>query len=196
MNRCIFILMMAILLSSCSKIKQDISKIKEIETNEPPISSKDSVLLEANENEGISNEIDIVQVEVKTETLAKNPKTTTRDSPSNQNKKHINTIHMKTETYLESISYKTENQYDSSLDKGRTQVKQVGKDGKRKIVVEVTYNNKQEINRKAISDTVVTETINEIILVGTKEKEITPQYKCPTGSDKNRPCVIEFTTQT
>ena len=30
--------------------------------------------------------------------------------------------------------------------------------------------------------------INEVILVGTKEKEMTPEYKCSTGNDRNKPC--------
>lgn len=60
--------------------------------------------------------------------------------------------------------------------------------GQRKIVVEITYINNKEINRKTISDTVVTEPINEVILVGTKEKEMTPEYKCSTGNDRNKPC--------
>ncbi|MDE8086690.1 G5 domain-containing protein [Erysipelothrix rhusiopathiae] len=189
MKRCIFILMMAILLSSCSIINQDISKIKEIETNEPPISSKDSVLLEANEREGVSNEIDIVQVEEKIETSTKKLKTTTYDeSPSNQNKKPNNTIYTKIQTYINTISYQFEEQNDSTLDKGLTKIKQTGKDGQRKIVVEITYNNNKEINRKTISDTIVTEPVNEIIIMGTKEKEIPPKYECPTGYDKNRPC--------
>lgn len=189
MKRHMFILIITILFGSCSKTNQDISNVKETETNKPPISSKDIVHHDNNENVGVSNGVGILQVEEKIETSAKNPKTTTYDeSPSNQNKKPDNTIYTKTETYLETISYKTEQQNDSSLDKGRPQVKQVGKDGQRKIVVEITYNNNKEINRKIINDTVITEPVNEIIIVGTKEKDITPTYLCPTGYDKNKPC--------
>lgn len=43
MKRYVFILMIAILLGSCSKANQGISKVKQIETNKPPISSKDMV---------------------------------------------------------------------------------------------------------------------------------------------------------
>lgn len=188
MRRYVFILIITIFLGSCSKTNPGISEVTRTEINNLPISPKASLNNDRIENEGRSNEIDIVQVKVKTETLAKNPKTTTRDSPSNQHKKPDNTIYTKIETYIETISYKTEQQNDSSLDKGRTQVKQVGKDGQRKIVVEITYNNNKEINRKTISDTVVTEPINEVILVGTKEKEMTPEYKCSTGNNRNKPC--------
>lgn len=189
MKRYVFILMIAILLGSCSKANQGISKVKQIETNKPPISSKDIVHHDDKENENTSNIVEIRNVEEKIETSAKNPKTTTYDeSPSNQNKKHVNTIYMKTETYLETISYKTEQQNDSTLDKGLTKIKQTGKDGQRKIVVEITYKNNKEINRKIINDTVITEPVNEIIIVGTKEKDITPTYLCPAGYDKNKPC--------
>ena len=67
--------------------------------------------------------------------------------------------------------------------------------GQRKIVVEITYNNNKEINRKTISDTVVTEPINEVILVGTKEKEMTPEYKSVQVMTEINHVMIEFITQ-
>lgn len=189
MKRHVFILISAIFLISCSKTNQDISKVKKTETNKPPISSKDNVHHDDKENEVISNGISIVQVEEKIETSAKKPKTTKSvGSSSNQTKNPDNTIYTKTQTYINTISYQFEEQNDSTLDKGLTKIKQTGKDGQRKIVVEITYNNNKEINRKTISDTVVTEPINEVILVGTKEKEMTPEYKCSTGNDRNKPC--------
>jgi len=66
--------------------------------------------------------------------------------------------------------------------------------GQRKIVVEITYNNNKEINRKTISDTVVTEPINEVILVGTKEKEMTPEYKSVQVMTEINHVMIEFIT--
>lgn len=67
--------------------------------------------------------------------------------------------------------------------------------GQRKIVVEITYNNNKEINRETISDTVVTEPINEVILVGTKEKEMTPEYKSVQVMTEINHVMIEFITQ-
>lgn len=67
--------------------------------------------------------------------------------------------------------------------------------GQRKIVVEITYKNNKEINRKTISDTVVTEPINEVILVSTKEKEMTPEYKSVQVMTEINHVMIEFITQ-
>ncbi|WP_367399395.1 G5 domain-containing protein [Erysipelothrix amsterdamensis] len=86
------------------------------------------------------------------------------------------------------MSYKTEQQDDSTLDKGLTKIKKIDNDEQRKIVVEKTYNNKQAINRKIINDTVVTEPVNEIIIVRTKEKDITLTYLCPASYDRNKAC--------
>ena len=133
-----FILITAILFSSCLKTNEDIAKIKEGKTKKPPISSKDSVHHEDNENEGISNEIGIVQDGGKIETSTTKRKTTVYDeSPSNQNKKPDNTIYTKTQTYINTISYQFEEQNDSTLDKGLTKIKQTGKDGQREIVVKL-----------------------------------------------------------
>lgn len=187
MKKHMFILITTILFSSCLKTDEDVAKIKQTETRKPPISSKDIVHHDDKENEAISNGISIVQVEEKIETSAKKPKTTKYvESSSNQTENPDNTIYTKTQTYIDTISYQTEEQNDSTLDKGLTKIKQTGKDGQRKIVVEITYNNNKEINRKTIRDTVVTEPINEVILVGTKE--MTPEYKCSTGNDRNKPC--------
>ena len=188
-KRHVFILITAIFLISCSKTNKDIAKVKQTETNKPPISSKDIVHYDDKENEGISNGGGIVLVEEKVESSAKKPKTTKYDeAPSNQSKKPNNTIYTKKETYIEKVSFKIKQQNDSTIDKGLTKIKQTGKDGQRKIVVEITYNNNKEINRKTISDAIVTEPVNEIIIVGTKEKEIPPKYECPTGYDRNKPC--------
>ena len=189
MKKHMFILITTILFSSCLKTDEDVAKIKQTENNNPPISSKDTLNYENLEKEGISNGVGILQVEEKIEASAKNPKTTTYDElTSNQNKKPDNTIYTKKETYIKRISSKTEQQNDSTLDKGLTKVKQVGKNGQREIVVEITYNDNKEIKRKTISDAIVTKPVNEIIIVGTKEEEITPTYQCPAGYDRNKPC--------
>lgn len=65
------------------------------------------------------------------------------------------------------------------LEKGYTQVKQYGKNGKITRKYEVTYVDGKETNRKKVEEEKV-DPVNEIILVGTKER----QEDIPTGNDK------------
>ena len=70
----------------------------------------------------------------------------------------------------ESIPFDTEEEEDSSLEKGKTETKQEGKEGTVVKTYEVTYENDKEVKRKEIDEKVVEEEQNEIIAVGTKEE--------------------------
>src|SRR5699024_3636176 len=66
--------------------------------------------------------------------------------------------------------FETEEEEDSSLEKGKTETKQEGKEGTVVKTYEVTYENDKEVKRKEIDEKVVEEEQNEIIAVGTKEE--------------------------
>lgn len=70
----------------------------------------------------------------------------------------------------ESIPFETEEEEDGSLEKGKTETKQEGKEGTVVKTYEVTYENGKEVKRKEIDEKVVEEEQNEIIAVGTKEE--------------------------
>lgn len=199
MKRYILIILITILLVSCSKTSQgalnlndDSSKTyvilnenlmneekNNINKNKETLDKESEVLtnLDTDEKENISHH---------KLTTSENKHTT--DTRINQIKKNKNSVKIKTETYTEEITYKTEQRHDASLDKGQTRIKQVGKNGQREVLIEVSYTNNKETSRKIISTTVIEEPINEIILVGTKEEESTPTHVCTNGKDKNKPC--------
>ena len=77
-------------------------------------------------------------------------------------------VEIKTETKTEAIPFKTINEPDPSLDKGKSTVKREGKNGVAQVTYEVTYTDGKETGRKEISRTTTTEPINKIVLVGTK----------------------------
>ena len=68
----------------------------------------------------------------------------------------------------EIINYKTVNQNDSNLEKGKKVVKQEGKNGLRTIVTEVKILDNKVIDKKIISSTITEPAIDRIVLIGTK----------------------------
>lgn len=81
--------------------------------------------------------------------------------------KPVTEVKILTET--KSISFKTEKTTDSNLEKGKTSVIQIGKNGKKEIKYEVTYEDGVEVSRKKISETIIVKPINKIIAEGTYE---------------------------
>lgn len=91
--------------------------------------------------------------------------------------KPVTEVKILTET--NSISFKTERTTDSNLEKGKTSVIQTGKNGKKEIKYEVTYEDGTEVSRKKVSETTIVKPINKIIAEGTYEAPKTPP---PTSS--------------
>ena len=81
---------------------------------------------------------------------------------------HVKT--MRTETYTESIKYKTVTQKDSSQYTDYSKVIQEGKNGERTCVDQVTYVGDEEIGREEISRKVTKEAVNKVVVVGTKKR--------------------------
>lgn len=69
----------------------------------------------------------------------------------------------------EPIAYKTLKKDDPTIDKGLKKTLQVGKNGEREKVFEVRRENGEEVERKLISNEIVTQSVDEIVAIGTKE---------------------------
>lgn len=69
----------------------------------------------------------------------------------------------------EEVEYETTYENSSSLDSGKTSVKQEGVNGTKDVTYEVTYVNGEEVSREEISEEVTVEPVDEIILKGTKK---------------------------
>lgn len=199
MRRYILIILISILLVSCSKTSQGALNLND-DSSKTYVILNENLMNEEKNNinknkETLDNESEVLtnpDTDEK-ENISHNKLTTsenkhTTDTHISQIKIYRDSTKIKTETYTEEITYKTEQRYDASLHKGQTKIKQVGKNGQREVLIEVSYTNNKETSRKIISNTVIEEPINEIILVGTKEEESTPTHVCTNGKDKNKPC--------
>jgi uncharacterized protein YabE (DUF348 family)/3D (Asp-Asp-Asp) domain-containing protein len=69
---------------------------------------------------------------------------------------------------LESIAFGVQEKKDSSMLKGKSEVKQEGVKGEKKITKEITYEDGLEVSRVELSDEVVKEPVDKIVAVGTK----------------------------
>ncbi|MBR3233316.1 G5 domain-containing protein [Candidatus Saccharibacteria bacterium] len=88
-------------------------------------------------------------------------------------------------TVDEVISYEKQEIKDENLDEGVTEIRQEGKDGKKKIIFRVT-NDKDgnEINRTFIREEIVAEAVDEIIAIGTKTP--TPTNNNPSQNNNSQ----------
>lgn len=75
----------------------------------------------------------------------------------------------KTETRTFVIAFKTVRQNDTTLEEGKTIVKQEGQNGEITITYTVTYTDGKETDRTEISRTINKQPVYKVILVGTKE---------------------------
>lgn len=68
----------------------------------------------------------------------------------------------------ESIAFGVQENKDSSMLKGKSEVKQEGVKGEKKITMEITYEDGIEVSRVELSQEVVKEPVDRIVAVGTK----------------------------
>lgn len=80
-------------------------------------------------------------------------------------------ITTQTERRTAVINFKTIEENDSTLDAGKTSIKQTGVNGQQIITYTVTYTDGRETSRVEVSRTTTRQPVNRIVLVGTKEKE-------------------------
>lgn len=131
-------------------------------------------------------------------TLAKLQEVVKEASEKNE-ENEANFTGVKEEIVTKPITFETIKEEDETLEKGKTKVKQVGKDGELKTVYEVTYKNGKEVSRKEISAN-TTNPVKEVILVGTKvttkEEEVVTEYiDFETVTEKD-PSLVKGETKT
>ncbi len=83
-----------------------------------------------------------------------------------------------------SIPYETQKINDSSIYKGKTSIKTNGVAGKKQVVSDVTYVDGKETERILVSETVISEPVTKVVLVGTKpvpKKAATGSFRRPTN---------------
>lgn len=100
-------------------------------------------------------------------------------------------IETKTETKTEEIEFEEERINDSTLEKGKTKVKQTGQKGEKEVTYEVTYSNGKETNRKIIKNEIIKDPVNKIILIGMKEPKPDPVVEVKEKANTEK---IEFET--
>ncbi|MFW6090557.1 MAG: ubiquitin-like domain-containing protein [Actinomycetota bacterium] len=84
------------------------------------------------------------------------------------------------ETETVPIDYETERKTDDSMYEDESTVEQEGEDGELERVVEVVYVDGEEDDRRVVSETVVTEPVDRVVVEGTKERP-EPEPDPPTG---------------
>ncbi|WP_029088099.1 resuscitation-promoting factor [Brevibacterium album] len=95
----------------------------------------------------------------------------------------VEVLRTKTEdkTETEAIAKKVTEKKDDSLERGKREVEQKGKDGSKEIVYSVTTVNGEEISKEKKSEEVVAEPVEEIVKVGTKAPAPAPAPKEDEG---------------
>ena len=88
----------------------------------------------------------------------------------------ITRVEKENETHMESIPYSTKEEADSSLNKGERKVKISGINGEKEVVKETVKENGEIVSENTISETVITEPTEEVVLVGTKETSSQGNY--------------------
>jgi len=75
-------------------------------------------------------------------------------------------------TRTELIRFSTSFTNDVNLEKGKEVVRVKGVDGAKTIVERVEYHDGVEVDRKVVSNSITKEPINQVIMIGTKEKTV------------------------
>ena len=98
-------------------------------------------------------------------------------------------VEVKEETETQEIPFETQYQDTSSLFEGETQVKTSGQAGVKEVAYQVTYVDGVEESREAVSESVVKEPVDEVVLRGTlvQEAEEAPAPETGSGDDTSAP---------
>lgn len=100
-------------------------------------------------------------------------------------------ITTQTERRTAVINFKTIEENDSTLDAGKTSIKQTGVNGQRTITYTVTYTDGRETSRVEVSRTTTRQPVDQIVLIGTKKVDGKPVI---TTKTETKTAPIAFTT--
>lgn len=87
-------------------------------------------------------------------------------------------------TVTERIPYQAVYEKTSSLYKGQSKTKVAGSEGEKEVTYKITTVNGEQTNKEKISENIIKDSVNKVILKGTKEKPKTAAYgifKMPTN---------------
>ncbi len=114
----------------------------------------------------------------------KNDKVTPKRDAELENGDRIVVTNVRTETkrVTESIDYGTVQKSDSSMFDDQSKTVRAGRDGSRAVVYRLTYENGKVVGRKALRSTVLSEPVNAIVKVGTKDRPAAPTSNFASGS--------------
>lgn len=82
----------------------------------------------------------------------------------------VDCVLQQTQTYTEELPYEVSYCYDPDLERGMEVLMMEGKPGQLQITADVVYVNSMETERNVITETVIEEPVNEVIVVGTGEQ--------------------------
>ena len=100
-------------------------------------------------------------------------------------------ITTQTERRTAVINFKTIEENDSTLDAGKTSIKQTGVNGQQTITYTVTYTDGRETSRVEVSRTTTRQPVDQIVLIGTKKVDGKPVITTKTETKTE---TIAFTT--
>ncbi|WP_313125987.1 G5 domain-containing protein [Proteiniclasticum ruminis] len=101
-------------------------------------------------------------------------------------------ITKKTETKTETVSFKTTRVNDPNMEKGKEVLSNGGMNGSMEIITEITYSDGKEISRREISRKIVSEPLDCVIIVGTKENVQDSSKPLITYSEYTETDVVPF----
>lgn len=106
----------------------------------------------------------------------------------------IERVNVKKVTETEAVEYETKTEYSDEMYVGESTVRQEGVNGEKELTYDVTYVDGKESGRKLVSEKVITEPVDEIIVEGTKQQEAAAEEpagasgKTVVSREKNYDC--------
>lgn len=91
-------------------------------------------------------------------------------------------------TETEAVAYDTETEYSDDMYSDESAVKQEGLDGEKQVTYSVTYVDGKESDRKLVEEKITKDPVDEIILQGTKQREVVDPGKTVVSKTKNYDC--------
>lgn len=100
----------------------------------------------------------------------------------------IERVDVRKVTETEAVAYDTETEYSDDMYADESAVKQEGSDGEKQVTYSVTYVDGKESDRKLVDEKITKDPVNEIILQGTKQREVVDSGKTVVSKTKNYDC--------
>lgn len=86
----------------------------------------------------------------------------------------IRRVTVKEETETEAVKFKTNIDYDNTIEAGKTKTVTKGQNGEKEVTYTVTYEDDEEVNREVLEENIITEATNEELIIGSKGASVVP----------------------